>query len=149
MTNIQIDCIIKNIKRLPEVIELEILSFLIPQNIKFIDFTDCYPIDNISECNYSKRYKVAIYKDNRIYKKSFYKSHNNYCFTNYFLSYIPKKNKKHRYYITKEKIRQVCRKCGTNLCHISCSRGMYDEIIFYTSQYVGLNLNYALIELLF
>jgi hypothetical protein len=149
----------KYIKKMPYCIEKVILSFLIPQNVTFIDhnivkykyiYSDSEQRSYIFSLgkgnNYNQKYKIVIYNNSKIYKSD--PLTNVYDFTNYFLSVIPKK-KKNRYYITKEKIIQVCMKCGTNSCHMSCYRGNYYEMLHYSSKYVGTNLNYALVELLF
>jgi len=117
------------INKFPMEMELEILSYLIPdpKNIEFFD--SCKSLNR----NYCFQYKTAFYKntDDKIINKK-----------GQFLSRISKKNGKHRYYITEEKKTRL---------DDETEYDEYGAIYYYSykyeSKYIGKNINNALLTL--
>ena len=111
---------------LPIEITREITTFLIPasNNIYFSTISS-----NSYVSNYSSRYEKAFI-DNKIVKNE----------KGMFLSRISKKNKKHRYYITKEIIDTIEVEYNDRLIN----QHYYE----YKSKYVGKNIDDALIALI-
>ena len=64
-----------------------------------------------------------------------------------YLSRIPKKNGKHRYYLTDEFEQKICNGCGVEDCSSRSCRGGWDYKHYFTSKYAGKNLEVALSEL--
>ena len=64
-----------------------------------------------------------------------------------YLSRIPKRNGKHRYYLTRECMTAYCDGCGSGECSPRFCRGgiYYDG--YYVSQYVGTDIANAIAEL--
>ena len=114
------------IQKLPYDMEREILSFLVP------DLSKAVFRENRKGCDssYSERYS-SLCINGRILE-----NHNK----NY-ISRIIKKNGKHRYYITREVIDVI----ETEYCAHPWNVYYYD----YVSKYVGKNIDYAVIILLY
>jgi hypothetical protein len=119
------------VKKLPTEMELEIVSYMIPDSKK-IEFVD-YVKNHCIESSYSFRYKTAFYKNmnDKVRNRK-----------GQFLSRIPKKNGKHRYYITEEKKIRL---------DDETEYDEYGAIYYYSyqykSKYVGKNINKALLTL--
>ena len=114
-------------KRIPTEIGNEILSYLIPEPSNII-FCREYPKSNYNA--YSSKYELAYIGNKKIQNKQ-----------NHYLSRIWKKNGKHRYYITKEIVDSIEMEVNDRYLNV-----YYYE---YFSTFVGKNINYALIRLLF
>ena len=61
-----------------------------------------------------------------------------------YLSRIPKKNGKSRYYLTREECKSYCRGCDMEGCSSHSCRGGYYYEYTYTSKYIGNDLEIAL-----
>lgn len=114
-------------KRIPTEMGNEILSYLIPE-ISDIIFCREYPKSNYN--SYSSKYEVAYIGNHKIQNDQ-----------DEYLSRIWKKNGKHRYYITKEIVDTIETEYNDRCVNI-----YYYE---YFSNYVGKNIMYAIIRLLF
>lgn len=122
--------LIDYIKDLPPYLGRLIFSFLILDEniINFIEY-----IPNAFKTNYSKKYQLAHNLQNYIlYNHGFY------------LSRIYKKNLKHRYYLTTKIIVTICSSCESSICMNPYCSGSLEDEEYYTSKYVGKNLNKAL-----
>ena len=123
----------EKIQHLPSELQREILSYMIPDpnNIEFIDYIkNSYNIDS----SYSLKYKTAFYKNTNS------KIRND---KGLFLSRIPKKNGKYRYYITKE----IKTLDDYDIEYDDHGAYNYYYTYEYTSIYVGKNINQALLTL--
>lgn len=124
------------LERLPEEIQDNIFSYIIPQYSKIV-FKDYYPPE-ADKTNCNRKYKVAFIQGTRNYIINPYRL---------LLSQIPKKNGKHRYYLTKEVFELQCDNCENGDCRsIRYCHGNLRHIYTYSSTYIGKNLNYALIQ---
>jgi hypothetical protein len=122
-------------KNLPECLRKEIFSNIIPES-RNINFDKYYP--NAYETNYNyAKYEVARNNENTIIKNA----------NNLMLSRIPKKNGKHRYYITTVSHTSECSDCGPKCFSWEYCRGSVIHIEYYSSIYVGKNLDEALFRL--
>jgi hypothetical protein len=65
-----------------------------------------------------------------------------------FLSRIPKKNGKHRYYLTNQIETHYCQGCGMEGCRSEYCRGGWETDTIYKSVYVGKDMENALYELM-
>ena len=113
------------ISRLPQYIEKEIFSFLIPDSstIRFCVYEKTKP-----NCYYSLKYERAFIGENIVKNNK-----------GLFLSRIVKKNGKHRYYITEEFI---------DCIHVEHNDRLYPQYMYeYSSTYVGKDINDALVRL--
>jgi len=119
------ESIAKCLSIFPTEIENEIISFLIPSSNKIIF---CKPSRKNGNSSLSEKYENA-YIDNQIVenKKGFY------------LSRIPKKNGKHRYYITREDVDVIHVEHGDSWRKLY----WYD----YSSKYAGKCIDEALMKL--
>ena len=115
------------IKNLPRELTKEIFSFLIPdvRKITFVKAERGYYYDYSND-----RYENAYVNDELCKNEK-----------GYYLSRIPKKNGKHRYYITCAIDDVVERECNERLHTIFMCE--------YESTYVGKNIEYALLVLLY
>jgi hypothetical protein len=121
------DTINQYMQKIPTDVGNEILSFLIPE-ISKIEFHKVNKLRNYDA--YNLKYEIAIYNNNKISNEK-----------NMYLSRIYKKNGKHRYYITKEIIDSI---------EVDYSDRCIDVFKYeYSSRYVGKNINYALMKLLY
>jgi len=105
----------------------------------YIHFSKYYPKSNDND--YRDIYEVAYTIDKQIVSHS--------QLRNKFLSRIPKKNGKHRYYITTESSKIICNGCGfSNACFnpMDCE-GFIEGEFKYSSVYVGKNLECAIFRL--
>ena len=120
---------------LPECLRKEIFSNIIPEsrNIKFHKY---YPNTHETNYNYAK-YEIARNNENTIIKNT----------NNVMLSRIPKKNGKHRYYITTVRYSSECSDCGPKCFSWEYCRGSVIHQEYYSSIYVGKNLDEALFKL--
>ena len=64
-----------------------------------------------------------------------------------YLSRIKKANGKHRYYLTTETETHCCQGCGMDGCRSEFCRGGWEYEKWYESQYVGKELDNALLKL--
>jgi hypothetical protein len=123
--------LIDYIADLPPYLGREIFSFLILDE-NMINFVECVP--EAYKTNYSKKYQLARNKNNYVlYNNSF------------FLSRIYKKNLRHRYYITTKIVVVVCSSCGSSICMNPYCSGLLVDEEYYSSEYIGKNLNKALL----
>ena len=120
---------------LPECLRKEIFSNIIPdsRNIKFHKY---YPNTRETNYNYAK-YEVARNNKNFIIKNT----------NNLMLSRIPKKNGKHRYYITNVRYASECADCGPKCFSWQYCKASVIDLEYYSSIYVGKNLDEALFKL--
>ena len=118
--------------RLPEEMVKEIVGFLIPE-ISNIYFEKRYPNSNYS--SFSRKYEIAFLNENKIMNNKIINAENLY------LSRISKKNGKHRYYITKELI---------DCIEVEYNDRDYEIYHYdYISSYVGKNISFAILKLLY
>ena len=89
----------------------------------------------------AKKYTVASNAEGKILKICDNKDTN--AETCYMLSCIQKKSNKCKYYIIKESYNQVCKGCGSTSCSSHFCRGAYSDEYWYSSQYVGENIQQA------
>jgi hypothetical protein len=117
--------------KLPKFIGKEIFKFIIPEKntIKFLKY---YPN---AESNYSNIYDIAFLNNIMIKKNGL------------MLSRIEKKNGNHRYYFTKKSEKFYCDGCGKKGCTSQYCRGNLLYVYNYQSQYIGKDLDLALLEL--
>ena len=96
-------------------------------------------MNGILYINHSFRYESA-YLGNHLIKNQL----------GIYLSRIPKKNGKHRYYLTKQEVDPYCPDCGDYVGDYKCRSyecsGCVDECV-YKSRYVGKDIKKALLEL--
>ena len=123
----------KRIHRLPEELVKEIFHFIMPDAIT-ISFRNYSIYQGNYRCD--KRYDVAF-----IGEKPFITENGRY------LSRIAKKNGKHRYYLTKEIEKRFCQGCGNEGCSSRYCRGGFDYEYEYESNFIGKDLDKALLEL--
>ena len=128
--------LINYIADLPPYLGREIFSFLILDE-NMINFIECVP--DAYKTNYSKKYQLACNKNN-------YFLYNNNSF---FLSRIYKKNLRHRYYLTTKIVVTICISCGSSICMNPYCSGPLEEEEYYSSEYIGKNLNKALLYFYF
>jgi len=124
-------------KRIPLEMVKEIFAFIIPDKHN-IEFLDHYP--NFNDPNYGYKYQLACINGDVLFQEE------------RLLSRIPKKNGKHRYYITTRMEERIHNYCMGK--YFKSEHGLYydDEnnrniINIYTSNYCGKNLDLALLEL--
>ena len=122
------------IKNLPPFIGKFIFSFLIPDedSIEFGDYRRTLR-DNSGYC---LKYEVA-FCGNLLLEN----------FRGMYLSRIKKANGKHRYYLTTETETHCCQGCGMDGCRSEFCRGGWEYEKWYESQYVGKELDNALLKL--
>jgi hypothetical protein len=120
--------------KLPEDMVREIFHFIIPDSTQIL-FKQWYSSAQYNY-NYSPKYHSAFQGEKRICNKK-----------REYLCRINKKNGKHRYYITKECEIRTCKGCGDEGCTSRGCRGGFDYEYYYSSKYVGKNINKALLEL--
>ena len=125
------------IARLPQFIGKEIFKYIIYDADK-ITFNNNKYQDYIKYASYSLKYEVA-YRFNSVVEN----------LEGIYLSRIPKKNEKHRYYLTHEKEYRYCQGCGNDGCCSYSCRGGWDYDCIYHSKYVGKDMQNALLELSF
>ena len=100
-------------------------------SIPSIMFSKYYP-SMAHETNYSDVYEIAKrVSDNVIHKND----------QGNMLSRIPKKNGKHRYYLTTETQIRTCDGCGSTRCLSQYCRGGFSYEYYYTSIYLGKDLD--------
>lgn len=146
----------KHINKLPPYIDSVIYSFIIPNDyndIKSIRFDFKYipEKDWINSIGYNMKYEVAYINNEKIKNKE-----------GQFLSRIPKKNGKHRYYITTETYKlTVYDHNYNNFKNVYYDNEEFksyyddylwyddsiDECLTYSSKYVGKNIEKALVYL--
>lgn len=122
-------------KQIPLEMVKEIFAFIIP-NKDNIEFQDHYP--NFYDTNYGYKYQIACIHDLILFEEG------------RMLSRIPKKNGKHRYYITTQMTKLECDNCGKDTTRNCCVYYGGDNVTImntYTSKYSGKNLELALLEL--
>ena len=143
MQSLDVSTLLKFMDKLPLELENEIYNFVIP-NHSPIHFSQLKQVHY--DCNYNTKYEVAFNNKNQLIKTV--KNTNKRL----FLSRIPKKNGKHRYYVTTEICEEECDSCGWSNCkssfHMRYCYGEFEKNYKYTSKYVGKNLNYAMVQLL-
>jgi len=117
--------------KLPKFIGKEIFKFIIPEKntIKFLKY---YP--NV-ESNYSNIYDIAFLNNIMIKNNGL------------MLSRIEKKNGNHRYYFTKKSEKFYCDGFGKKGCTSQYCRRNLLYVYNYQSQYIGKDLDLALLEL--
>ena len=129
------------LKKLPTEIGKEIFSFIIPisSNIIFYSYRkyvenictyiEGIPLSYYTNYEYGRKYEIA-YLDNNILQNQ----------NGLYLSRISKKNRKHRYYITKEIL--DCR-------DEEDSDGIEQQVLYYRyeSKYIDKNIDYSLLLL--
>lgn len=118
---------------LPEEIEREILHFIIPDS-RTITFRNYSYFEGNDK--YNNKYDVAFIGNKLIQNEN-----------GLYLSRISKKNGKHRYYLTKETESSYCDCCGSDRCNGRYCRGCLIYEYDYDSNFVGKNLEKALLEL--
>lgn len=127
------------IKRLPPFIGNEIFKYLI-DDPSTITFNNNKQQTNRNKYGaYNLRYEVA-YKLDKVFgnlQKGCY------------LSRIPKKTGKHRYYITNKIEHRICQGCGQEVCNSYDCRGGWTYEHEYNSKYVGKDIQKAILELSF
>jgi len=127
------------IAKLPQYIGKEIFRFLIP-NQNTIEFRHCR--DLMYECDYhyyGMKYEQAMFIDSsRLVANNI----------GIYLSRIPQKNGKSRYYLTNERTHYYCSSCGEEYCYSRGCRGTFsDKQVTFDSVYVGKDTENALYEL--
>jgi len=126
----------QHISELPLFLGKEIFEYVFysQNNINFSDFhpTCC-------DTNYNPKYKIACKTNTQRLCKNI---SNNL----YLLSRINKKNGKYRYYITKEISQSMCNGCGSYKCNSRYCRGSFNNEYYYSSKYIGNNLDIALLK---
>ena len=137
-------------KRLPPYIGKEIFKFLIPELNK-IYFLNCDPLARRYSLNYEKAFMSKIGCGGICCSKNNCKLSQIVPVENQksvFLSRIPKKNGKHRYYLTNKIETHYCQGCGMEGCRSEYCRGGWETDIIYKSVYVGKDMEKALYELM-
>ena len=126
------------IASLPPFIGMEIFKFIIPDT-KSIIFKS--QEKRRGHDKYNLKYEIAYFYNSE-YLDSLVMNNRGI-----YLSRIFKKNGKHRYYLSAEKMFQYCAGCGEYNCsNLDCS-GIYSYEHSYSSRYVGKDLSKALLEL--
>ena len=112
------------IEKQPGFIGQEIFGFIIPDP-SLVTFVSTY-----------SNYETAVIDNKTVQNKK-----------GIFLSRIPKKNGKHRYYLSHETVtHSYCTGCGNEKCYSDyCGRTVYDY--GFVSKYIGKDLHNALFEL--
>ena len=137
-------------KRLPPYIGKEIFKFLIPDP-NTIRFLNCNPLARRYSLNYEKAFMSRIgcggicCSGNKCKLGQFVPVENQ---KGAFLSRIPKKNGKHRYYLTSQIETHYCQGCGMEGCCSEYCRGGWETETIYKSVYVGKDMENALYELM-
>lgn len=126
------------INRLPPFIGKEIFKYLIrdANSITFNTYSTNPLQYHIKYDMRSLKYEVA-YRLDRVVEN----------LTGVYLCRIPKKNGKHRYYLSREIQRQYCKGCGEEGCNSYDCRGGYYYERTYDTKYVGKDIDRALLEL--
>jgi len=137
------------IKNLPTDIKKEIFYFIIPSSLHIIfkrnnrknimnnrNYDPSIPRHYYSNINISDKYEVALLEDSVDYYED-----GDIIPNKLYLFRIPKKNGKHRYYITEMIWYQV-------LEEDSDYRPVYRSDYKYISKYIGKNIDYALLLLM-
>ena len=122
-------------KMLPQFVGKYIFSFLIPE-VDTVEFGD-YKRTKREYSGYCLKYEVA-FCGNRLLEN----------FRGRYLSRIKKANGKHRYYLTTEHNAHICQGCGMDGCRSEYCRGGWEDEKWYSSKYVGKDLENALFKLL-
>ena len=122
-------------KVLPPFVGKYIFSFLIP-DAESVEFGD-YKRTKRDDSGYCLKYEVA-FCGNRLLEN----------LRGRYLSRIKKANGKHRYYLTTEHNAHICQGCGMDGCRSEYCRGGWEDEKWYSSKYVGKDLENAMCALL-
>lgn len=117
-------------------VSYQILSYIITSNQAIIKMTYQNTISFRLEDKpgaYKRIYEIAFLGNERVENKK-----------GIYLSRIPKKNGKSRYYLTQEDCKSYCRGCDMEGCSSHSCRGGYYYEYTYTSKYIGNELDTAL-----
>jgi hypothetical protein len=134
---------------LPPFVSSQVVQYMTPEwfgDLTHVTFEKICPEAHLDwrDSNYGSRFELGKDTHGNVLSHTISKSYELNQVKKVHLSRIPKKNGRHRYYLTFADMYQECSSCGNMMCNNLYCRGRMEYNAYVSSKYIGTNLDSAL-----